>query len=187
MRDKILRICYIGLMAALAFITNYFRIPLFDSKIHIGNAVCILSGFFLGPTAGFLASGIGNLLFDLLTGYGAESLITFVSKGAIALVAGLIAGMLFKKKQLTKEDQPRLIIASVAGALIYVVLYMLKTFIYGLTINGLTMEATGIKMLAKLPASLINAAFAAVVSPLLANVMFSPLRHIGVFDATYKK
>ena len=36
------RIIFIGLMAAIACISNYFSIPFMTSRFHIGNAVCVL-------------------------------------------------------------------------------------------------------------------------------------------------
>ena len=164
----------------MAFISNLIRIHLGDSKVHVGNAVCLLNGLLFGPLAGFLASGIGNMLYDLMTGYGAECMITFVSKGAIAVVCGLIAGNVINHEGLNKKDMTRVIISCILGALIYVVLYMMKTFVFGLTVNGLTMEATKIKMLSKLPASLINAAFAAIAVPLLYPVLHPALRKVGL-------
>ncbi len=170
-----------GVMAALACVSNLIRIPFLDSKISVSNAVCAVCGLILGPSAGFLSAGLGNFLFDIFTGYGYESLITLVSKGAIALVAGLIAAPLRKKNPLESRDYPRLFVAAFLGALSYVILYMLKTFILGLTVNGLTMDGTLAKMLTKLPASLINGAFATVVSPLFYAAVIPALRHSGVW------
>ena len=168
-----------AVMAALACVSNLLRIPLGESKLSISNAVCVLCGFLLGPTSGFLAAGIGNFLYDIFTGYGYESVITFVSKGAIAVVVALVAGAVRKNGKLDGKDYPRLVIAAALGALTYVALYMLKTFIFGLAVNGLTMEATGIKMMAKLPASLLNAAFATVVAPIFYAAVRPALMHLG--------
>lgn len=179
-RFSTFRVVLIGIMAAMAFISNLIRIPLGDSKISVGNAVCLLNGLLFGPLAGFLSSGIGNMLYDLMTGYGAECLVTFVSKGAIAVVCGLIAGNVICHDSLNRKNMIRIIMSCVLGALVYVFLYMLKTFVFGLTINGLTMEATKIKMLSKLPASLINAAFASIAVPLLYPVLHPALRKVGL-------
>ena len=169
-----------GVMAALACISNLLRIPLGDSKISISNTVCILCGLILGPSSGFLSAGLGNFLYDIFTGYGYESIITFVSKGAIALVVALITGKMRRKDRLEGADYPRLFLASALAALTYVALYMLKTFIFGLTVNGLTLEGTYAKMAAKLPASLINAVFATIVAPLFYLAVKPALRHMDV-------
>lgn len=174
------QIVLIGMMAAMAFVSNYIRIPLGESKVHVGNAVCALNGLLFGPWAGFAASGIGNFLYDLMTGYGAESLITLVSKGAISTVTALVAGKLMKLNQLDVKAQVHLVVGCVLGALTYVALYMLKTFLFGLYVNGLGMDATLIKMGAKLPASMINAVFAAVAAPILFNALYPALKAIGL-------
>ena len=57
---------------------------------------------------------------------------------------------------------------------------MLKTFVMGLTVKGLTMDATLVSMGSKLPASLINAVFATVVAPVLMNALHHPLHRMGV-------
>jgi len=171
-----------GLMTALAFVANYIRFPLLGSQITISNTLCALCGLILGPAAGFLTAGLGNFLFDIIAGYGLEGLITLVSKGAIALVAGLICHTSLRSASLERRTRIRLFWGCALAALTYVVLYMLKTFILGLTVNGLTMEATLIKMGSKLPASLINGVFAAVAAPILMNALHTPLRRLGIFS-----
>ena len=68
------------------------------------------------------------------------------------------------------------VIGSVLGALAYVALYMLKTFIFGKFIDGLTMDAVTVKLLSTLPGSLMNAAFAFIVAPILFNALRPALR-----------
>ena len=65
---KTFYICLTGLMAALACVSNYISIATPASRIHIGNAVCVLSGLLLGPLYGFFAAAIGNGLFDIIGG-----------------------------------------------------------------------------------------------------------------------
>ena len=178
-QSQAMRLSVLGVMAALCFVSNYFRIPFLDSKIHIGNAVCVLCGYLFDPVGGFMSAGMGNLLYDLMSGYGYESIITFVSKGAIALVASLIARQVMDKDI---KAQVRIVLGAVAGAVVYVILYMLKTFIFGLTINGLTMDATLIKMGAKLPASTINAVFAIIVTPIFWNALRGPMKKAGILE-----
>ena len=45
-----------GVMAALVFVITYFRIPLFGSKVHFANAMCLLAGLLFGPLSGGLAA-----------------------------------------------------------------------------------------------------------------------------------
>ena len=181
MNQTYLLTCY-GLMTALAFVANYIRFPFLGSQITISNSICVLCGMILGPWAGFVTAGIGNFLYDLIAGYGIEGLITLVSKGAIALVAGLICHRILVKRELNAKERAILFFGSAAAALTYVVLYMLKTFIMGLTVKGLSMDATIVSMGSKLPASLINAVFATIAAPLLMNALHIPLHKLGVLE-----
>ena len=180
------RICCIGLMVAVAFTANLVSFPFLGSRIHIGNMVCVLCGFFFGPWIGLLTAGFGNLLYDIYTGRGLECLITFVSKGAIALVAAFVAGSAVRKPRITSRSQVRLFLAALAGALAYVVLYMLKTMIFQSILvahtEGGSFSMVTTVMLSKLPASLINAVFAAIASPILMNALYIPLRRLGVLQ-----
>lgn len=172
-----------GLMAALAFVSNYVMFPLLGSRVTVSNSICVLCGMILGPWAGFVTAGLGAFLYDLIAGYGAEGMITLVSKGAIGLIAGLICHRQLTRKALDGSDRIRLFIGAGIAAVTYVVLYMLKTLIMGLTVNGLTWDATLVKMGTKLPASLLNAAFATVTAPILMQALHQPLHHLGVLKA----
>ena len=181
-RNKTFRICFIGLMAAIVFVVNYLRIPFMGTQLHMTNALCVLCGLLFGPGAGFLAAGIGSGLYDIVAGWGAECIITFINKGAIAAVAGLIAYSAARKDNATGVDHARIIIGSVLGALTYVALYMLKTFVFGQLVDGLTLDAVTAKMLTKLPGSLMNAAFAFIVAPILLGAVKPALKHAGLYD-----
>ena len=181
-RNKTFRICFIGLMAAIVFVVNYLRIPFMGTQLHMTNALCVLCGLLFGPGGGFLAAGIGSGLYDIVGGYGAECFVTFVNKGMIAVVAGLIAARAAHDRRLTRADHARIIVGSALGALTYVALYMLKTTVAGFVIDGLTAQAVQVKLLSKLPGSLLNAAFAAVAAPLLFSALRPALKGAGLFD-----
>ncbi|MFQ9806221.1 MAG: ECF transporter S component [Christensenellales bacterium] len=99
-------LCTAGLMAALACVSNFISIATPASRIHIGNAFCVLCGLILGPAYGFFAAGVGNAIFDIIGGYGMEFIITFINKGAIALVTGLIAYKAASKETLERRITP---------------------------------------------------------------------------------
>lgn len=181
-RNKTFRICFIGLMAAIVFVVNYFRIPFMGTQLHMTNALCVLCGLLFGPSAGFLAAGLGSGLYDIVGGYGAECVITFINKGAIALVAGLIGYHAARRDAASSAGHAKIILGSVLGALTYVVLYMLKTFIAGQFIDGLPMDAVTAKMLTKLPGSLMNAVFAFIVAPILLGALKPALKKAGLYD-----
>lgn len=181
-RNKTFRICFIGLMAAIVFVVNYLRIPFMGTQLHMTNALCVLCGLLFGPGAGFLAAGLGSGLYDIVAGWGAECIITFINKGAIALVAGLIAYKAARRTNPSGADHIRVIAGSVLGALAYVALYMLKTFVFGLTVDGLTMDAVVVKMMSKLPGSMMNAVFAFIVAPILLGALRPALTRAGLYE-----
>lgn len=171
-------LAFVGVMAAIIYVVTMFRIPVGQSKIHLANAMCLLSGLLFGPVTGGLASGIGSALYDALAGgYDIVNvLITFVSKMAMTVVCGLIAGTWRKKtdkSQITKRSV-RIIIACVAGALTYVALYVLKTWIFQQFVYHYAAEVVKETVIAKTIPSLINAAAAVIVAPLL----YVPLKSI---------
>ena len=180
--SRTVRLCLIGMMAAVACVSNYISIPFFASRFHVGNAVCVLCGLLLGPVAGFFAAGVGNGLFDIVGGYGLEFIITFINKGAIALVTGLVAYKTASKSRLVRSDYVRIVLGSVLGALAYVALYMLKTFVFGQLVDGLTLSAVTAKMLTKLPGSLMNAVFAFIVAPILLGALKPALKKAGLYE-----
>ncbi len=178
--SKTYRIVFVGVMAAIVFVITYLRVPFLGSKLSVGNAFCLLSGLLFGPVAGGLAAGFGSFLYDMVGGYDVgQALITFVSKFAMAYICALIAQTYIKGKE---ENNVRIIVGSVIGALSYVALYMLKSFIFGLTVDGLTMDGTMLKLASKLPASLINAAAAIVIAPILYKAIAPTLRRMGALD-----
>ena len=181
-RNKTFRICFIGLMAAIVFVVNYFRIPFMGTQLHMTNALCVLCGLLFGPGAGFLAAGLGSGLYDIVAGWGAECIITFINKGAIALVAGLIGYRAARKDAPSIADHTRIITGSILGALAYVALYMLKTYIAGRFIDGLTAEAITARLLSKLPGSLMNAVFAFIVAPILLGAVKPALKKAGLYE-----
>ena len=98
--NNLKRLVLAALFVALACVaTMSIRIPTpgTNGYIHPGDAIVILSGVILGPVWGFLAGGIGSALSDLIGGYFMYVPVTFVIKGLIALIAGLIISL---KKQM---------------------------------------------------------------------------------------
>ena len=170
---------FVGVMAAMVYVVTLFRFPLLGSKVHFANAICLLAGMLLGPWWGGAAAGLGSALYDALAGgYDIINvLITFVSKFAMAFVCGQLM-----KQRAKEENLLQVIVASVAGSLTYVALYMLKTFIYQRFVYGYPMDAVGATMVAKLIPSLINAAVAVVAAPVFYHALRPALRSAGVWE-----
>ena len=82
-------------------------------------------------------------------------------------MAAICAWIAFGGKEDGKGKHARLVVGSVIGALSYVALYMLKTYIFQRFVHGYPLDAVVVTMGSKLPASLINAVFAMIVAPIL--------------------
>ena len=177
-KNQLTGIVFGAVMAAIICVITLFRIPLGQSKVHFANAMCLLAGLLLGPVTGGLSAGLGSALYDVLFG-GYDFLnaaITFVSKFAMAWVCGLI----IEKSGDRRDRADRTVIACVCGALTYVALYMLKTFIYNKFVYGYPIDAVGATMIAKLIPSLLNAAVAVVAAPLFYHAVLPALRSSGL-------
>ncbi len=174
------KIVYIAVLAALVCVVTFFRFPLFGSKVHFANAMCLLSGLLMGPLAGGLASGIGSALYDaLFGGYDLiNCVITFVTKFLMAWICAKVAFAGGKEA----VDHGRNIAACVIGALSYVAMYMLKTFVFQMFVYGYPMETAVVTMGSKLPASLLNAAAAMIAAPILYTALLPSLRRAGQLE-----
>lgn len=158
------RMVFTALMAAIVCLMTFIRIPFLGSKVHLANAMCLLSGLLLGGGLGGLAAGLGSGLYDILWGgYDIiQCLITFVSKLLMAVLCAMIA-----RNVKNSPSKGRVIAACICGAFFYVLLYMLKTFIYQRFVYAYPIETVWVTMLSKLPASLINAAVSSVITPII--------------------
>ena len=176
-RLTVFNITFIAMMAAMVYVVTLFRFPLMGSKVHFANAVCLLAGILLGPLQGGLAAGIGSALYDAVAGYDIINVaITLVSKFAMAWVCGLL---IHPARQPHRLDRTAL--ACVLGALTYVGLYMLKSWLFKLYVGPVPVDTIPGILVAKLIPSLINAAFAIVVAPIFYHAVLPALKSIGVY------
>ena len=173
------KIVFVALMAALTVAGSALRVTMpidiaGTTSFHLGNIMCALSGILLGPWLGGLASGLGSAIYDMTNPlYISECWITFLTKGAYGLVAGLIA---YSGK--SKWNYTKALFATIAGALTYAVLYLSKSYFYsGLLLKGLTPAAALATVVAKLPATTFNAVVAIVFAPVLAVSIRKALEH----------
>ena len=164
------KIVFTALMAALTVAGSALRITIpvdiaGTTSFHLGNIMCALGGILLGPWYGALAAGLGSAIYDMMNPlYISEAWITFLTKAAYGLAAGLVIRC--GKKPWTYA---RASAATVAGALTYAVLYLAKTCFYsGMLLKGLPLEAAALTVVTKLPATIFNMVVAIVFAPMLA-------------------
>lgn len=161
------KLVFAALMAALTVAGSALRVKVpLDisgfSAFHLGNIMCALSGILLGPWLGGAAAGLGSAIYDMFDPvYISECWLTFLIKGAYAVVVGLV----FSKKGISYL---RSLMATVSGAVTYAILYLAKSYFYsGLLISGLTPDAALLNLVGKLPATFFNAVIAIICAPLL--------------------
>lgn len=172
------KLVYVALFTALVYIfSRFFQIPVVtpfgQTRFHLGNVFCLLAGILMGPGFGGLAAGLGSALFDLFDPvYFTSAPITFVTKFALAFVAGAIY-----RKRNELVDKKRIVIAAILGQLTYVFLYLLKTYITNKFVMGFTNEAVMAELIPKAGVSLFNALISIIIAfilamPLLKSVKF---------------
>ena len=169
------KIVLAGLLAALTVAGSALRITIpldiaGTSSFHLGNILCALSGILLGPWLGGLAAGLGSAIYDMLNPlYISECWITFLTKAAYGLVAGLVAWSGGAWKANSPVNCLKAYLATIAGALTYAALYLFKSYFYsGILLSGLTHKAALLNVVAKLPATTFNAVVAVIGAPILA-------------------
>lgn len=182
---KLLKMISVGLMAALVFVGNYMQIKIPVSigditRVHLGNSMCLLAGLLFGPAAGGLASGIGAGLYDLFDPiYIVSAPYTFCSKFAMGFIAGLL-----NRKLAGEGRQYRpfgVIIAGVIGQLVYIFLYLFKSYVT-LRLIGTDSHAALIAVLPKIATSSVNAIAAVVISVPLFFALKKALLHTGFYS-----
>jgi len=171
------RIVLTALMAALTVVGSGLRIKLPSAVLgtnafHLGNIFCALSGILLGPGLGGLAAGLGSAIYDMFDPmYIAECWLTFLMKGAYGLVTGLIV---WSGKN--RESYVKTTLATVAGAVTYALLYLVKNYLKGIFVKGLVPIAAAIAVLDKVPSTVFNAVVAILFAPILANAIRAGLK-----------
>ena len=176
-RISIYEISAVGLMAALVFVSSHMSIPIptaiDNTRIHLGNVFCLLSGLLLGGWRGGLAAGIGSMFFDLFNpAYISSAPFTLVFKFVMGYLAGKISHAGGRKGQVLRFN----IIASVTGAVSYVILYLTKSFLSNLWFKKVEVATALADVGIKSVASLTNAIIAVVVAVPLGLALEKALR-----------
>lgn len=170
---SIKEIALIGIMAAAVYVSSAFlQIPIptaiDNTRLHMGNVMCLLSGLLLGAFQGGLAAGIGSMFFDLTNpAYIASAPFTFLFK----FIMGWVCGKIANSQKLGMNIHKRSIIGAVLGAFSYVVLYLAKSFIEHRFVLGLPIDAVFLTVSQKAVVSGINAVVAVVVAVPLAAAL----------------
>lgn len=161
------RLAVLGMMTALVFAGSLFRIiiPLSTGQtaFTLANIMCCLSGLLLGPVGG-LAAGLGSALYDLTNPlYASECWLTFLTKGAMGLGAGLV---MIPARRRAGAGYVRCLLGAALGCAVYYALYFAKSLFYdGMLVGGLSYGAAALLLPLKIPASAVNAVLAIAAAP----------------------
>lgn len=174
---KLATIVAVGLMAALCFVGNYLQIKIPNgvliTRIHFGNAVCLLAGLLFGGIPGGLAAGIGSGLYDLLDPvYIISAPFTFLSKFAM----GFLCGYLAKSSKRQKNETAHIALSAIFGQLAYIVLYVGRTYVVQRLVYMAAVETALTATATNLLTSSINAIIAIAVSVPLYFALQKPLK-----------
>lgn len=159
-------ITLIGLMAAMVYVTSKFlQIPIptaiDETRLHMGNVMCLLSGLLLGPIYGGLSAGIGSAFFDLTSpAYITSAPFTFAFKFFMAWSCGI----LYQKWHNHKNTVLCSALSGTVGALSYVILYLIKSFISSYFLLQMPFEAVILALGQKGLFSTINGIIAVVAA-----------------------
>lgn len=170
------KIVFVGLMAALTCVGSYIRVAIpidigGNSYFHLGNIFCALSGILLGPWLGGLAAGLGSAIFDMFyPAFISECWLTFLMKGAYGLAVGLVIRIGGREFGYVKS-----ILATLAGAVTYAVLYLIKSYFKAMIVEGVAANVAWLAVIGKLPATVFNAVVALIFAPLLAVTIHKAL------------
>ena len=169
----------IGVMAAAVYVSSAFlQIPIStaidNTRLHMGNVMCLLAGLLLGSWQGGLAAGIGSMFFDLTNpAYISSAPFTFAFK----FLMGWLCGKIAANQKLGRNK--RFVIGSLSGSVSYVILYLSKSFIEHRFILNLPLQAVMLTISQKAVVSGVNAIVAVCVAVPLGLALHPVIKRIN--------
>ncbi len=172
------KIIVIGLMAALVYVGNYLQIKIPNgvliTRIHLGNSMCLLAGLLFGGISGGLSSGIGAALYDLLDPvYITSAPFTFINKFAMGFTAGLL-------NRTNINAVFKAVFSATAGQVVYIVLYLAKTYFKMILVMDSTVEAAWTAVGTNALTSAVNGVLAVAISVPLYFALKKALAHTKI-------
>lgn len=129
-----------ALMIALVYLAgSLIKVPTVGGFVHIGDCMVFLSVVVLGKKKGAVASAFGMLLVDVLGGYYMWAPFTFIIKGIMAYIAGVIIEKIGGKNAF-ENFKKEYIVGFIAGGIFMVIGY----FLAGTILAGLLTEKLGL-------------------------------------------
>jgi uncharacterized membrane protein len=103
---KLKNLVITGIMVALIFVLTFaikVPVPFTRGYIHLGDSMIFIAAILFGWRVGALAGGLGSALADVVGGYAFWAIPTFIIKGIMGALVGLISDTYRKKYSLKKE------------------------------------------------------------------------------------
>lgn len=178
-RITIREISLIGVMAAAVYAASAFlQIPIptaiDNTRLHMGNVMCLLAGLLLGSWQGGLAAGIGSMFFDLTNpAYISSAPFTFVFKFLMSWLCGKIAS----NQKIDRNK--RFMIGALSGSVLYIILYLSKNFIEHRFVLSLPWQAVMVTISQKAVVSVVNAIVAVCVAVPLGLALYPAIKKIN--------
>ncbi|MFV0519554.1 MAG: ECF transporter S component [Lachnospirales bacterium] len=125
-----------GIIAALVFLGTFFlKIPNpVSGYIHLGDTFMLLSGLLIGGPLGGLASGLGALLADLLSGYAIYAIPTFFIKFLQVMFVTLLFNKLTKNKEKPRRMHIFFLLALFSGIIMITGYFAYEVFLYDFSV-----------------------------------------------------
>ena len=151
-----------ALYGVLGWATSFLRIPgPFNTSIRPAVAIPMLFGAIFGPWVGFFTGFVGNVIIDLVSGYG-FSWNWSLGNGLL----GLIAGLAFVRARAQREELPTL-----SSALIWSLVGVLVAFLFS--------SVTDIWAYQLAPAEVPAEYFGVIVPNIIAGAILVPILYIA--------
>lgn len=167
----------IGVMSALVFAASWIQIQIptaiDNTRLHLGNVMCLLSGILLGPVSGGFAAGIGSMFFDFTNpAFIKDAVFTFAFKFIMAFICGVISWSGGAQGSHLKRN----FLAAGCGAFSYVILYLSKNFILNYFFLRMELSPVLLMLGEKALVSTINAVVSVIITAPLAAAIRKSLR-----------
>ena len=154
MKTKTQKIVIASMFAALCCVaTMLIKIPSpLKGYLNLGDCVVLLCGWLLSAGYGFAAAGIGSALADLFLGYALYAPVTFIIKGAMAIIAHFCFKNIHNKLGKTTS---RIIAGALAEIVMILGYFVFEGFMYGFIPSFVNVPANSVQGVAGLIIGLI--------------------------------
>ena len=128
---QVLKLTFTALFAAIIMLATMIYIPLGTGGGYLnpGDSMIYAAAWFLGPLAG-AAAAIGSALADIILGYAIYAPATFIIKGLMGLVVGILL------RRHGQKLAPKILALSLGAVIMVVGYFAYEYFVYGIAVAG---------------------------------------------------